>query len=151
MKPLIRLFLLVVCATFGVIVGTLTSVALTFGISEDGFGLVAIDFDYPEQSFDTIVFGSEGDRTRLENIPDEMSTHEAVSDFYDMKFGDGRMDEQDLQRVIDLSIQQSQRRYSHSEYPATFWILAIGGFLVGLAIALFSGRWLWRFLYAEGD
>ena len=50
-KLLIRLLLRIVCAAFGLFVGTVFSVSTGLALSDDGIHLFSVDYDAPAISF----------------------------------------------------------------------------------------------------
>lgn len=151
MKPLIRLFLLVVCSGFGVCVGFFVGTSLGLGLSEDGIGLFSVDYDRPSNRFDSISL-AEGNEspTILSDIPTEMPTEEAIREYLSAK-RPANIPNEKFEERVELESYFAQREYSHQVYPNSFWILTIAAGLLGLIAAFFSGRWLWKFLYAHGD
>lgn len=149
MKPLIRLFLLVVCAGFGFTVGGVVGTGAALGLSEQGLGWTGVDFDRVDK-FDRIIFGTQNEMTWLDDIPADATTEEIVQGFL-VAQGKQNLTTDEFEELIQLSVESATRTHSHSKTPAGSWVLGALAAVMGLVVAWFCGRWLWQFLYAEGD
>ena len=149
MKPLLRLFLLVVSVSFGLIVGVAVGMGVAVGLSDEGVGWTGVDFENSDR-YDLITFGSADDRTTLQSVPVETTTEEIIRGFLTAQ-SSGNLTPEEFERYVQLSTKSSDRTYSHSKIPTNSYVLGSIAAVLGLMAAWFSGGWLWRFVYAEGD